>query len=349
MGELSGKVQTVLGAIEPEQLGVTITHEHLLIDLTCYYQEPTEASQRAYIHAPVTIDMLGRIRQVWRYNLDNLRLWDVDAAIEEAALYKHAGGNSLVDATSIGIGRDPQALARISRATGLNIIMGASYYVPFSHPPDMDRKTEDQIASEIIRDITEGVGETGIRAGVIGEVGCWWPMSDNVRKVLRASAYAQQETGAAILIHPGFHDDAHHEIMDILIKAEADPQRVIMGHLDTTLNDFGALKALAETGCYMEYDTFGSEDTSNSPLSHQDRVSDVQRIQRIQFLVEQGFGQQILVAQDVCTKSQLVRYGGKGYAHVLTNIVPRMRRKGFTQAQIHAILVDNPRWALTFK
>ena len=347
--KLSGTVQTVLGPIEPDNLGVTITHEHLVVDLGCYSIEPHEASLKADVIAPVRLDTLNRVRRNFRYNLDNRRLWDVDACIEEVNLYKYAGGNSIVDASSVGLGRDPLALARISRATGLNIIMGASYYVPFSHPPDMDQKTEDDIASEIIRDVNVGVGETEIGAGVIGEVGVWWPHSDNVMKVLRASAAAQNETGASILIHPGYNDDSHHEIMDILMAADADPKRVIIGHLDHTLNDYGSLKALADRGCFMEYDNFGSEATSGANLGGQDNVSDVERLNRIEFLINSGHLDKILLSHDVCTKHKYYSYGGTGYAHLLDNIVPRMKMRGFTREQIDTMLVDNPRRALTIQ
>ena len=346
---LSGNVQTVLGPIDPDSLGATITHEHLVVDLGCYSIEPAEASLKSDVVAPVRIDTLTRIRQNFRYNLDNRRLWDVDAAIEEVSLYKYAGGDAIVDASSVGLGRDPIALARISRATGLNIIMGASYYVPFSHPQDMDQKSEDEIAIEIIRDVNEGVGDTGIGSGIIGEVGVWWPHTDNVKKVLRASAHAQNVTGASILIHPGYNDESHHEIMDILIAAEADPTRVIVGHLDHTLNDFGSLKALADRGCFMEYDNFGSENTTLTSLGGQYNVTDAQRLDRIEFLIEQGHLDKILLSHDVCTKSKTASYGGVGYAHILNTVVPRMKRRGFTEEQVKAMLVDNPRRALTIK
>ena len=97
----------------------------------------------------------------------------------------------------------PPGPARISRATGLSVVMGAGYYVPVSHPEGMDDMSEDDIAEEIVRDVTEGVGETGVRAGIIGEIGCVFPLSANVLKVVRAAARAQVRTGAPILIHPG--------------------------------------------------------------------------------------------------------------------------------------------------
>ena len=346
--ELSGKVQTVLGPIEPESLGITLTHEHLLIDTRCYFKAPDEASERAWIDAPLTMDRLGGVRKRWSANLDKFKLLDVQTATEEVLRYKYVGGTSLVDATSIGIARDPLALARISRATGLNIVMGASHYTPVSHPPDMDQRTEESIADEIIRDVTIGVGETGVPSGIIGEVGNFWPMGGNERKVLRASAYAQQQTGAPILIHVGFHPDSPPAIMHVLMGAGADPQRVIMGHLDM-FGDREDMKRLAETGCYMEWDGFGSEDTALQSIADQTFVhlSDVQRLEMLEYMIEEGFGDKIVIAHDICMKYMYASYGGKSYDFILSNIVPRMRRRGFTESQIQAILVDNPRAILT--
>ena len=147
---LTGKVQTVLGPIEPVALGITQTHEHLLIDMGCYFAAPAEASERAWIHKPLTMDGLGWAWRRFAYYLDFQQLLDVQVAIEEISRYKYAGGNSLVDATSVGIARDPLALTRISRATGLNVIMGSSYYVPVSYPPDMDQRSEDEIFEKIV-------------------------------------------------------------------------------------------------------------------------------------------------------------------------------------------------------
>ena len=185
----------MLGLIEPEKLGITLTHEHLLIDLSFLRPEPAEAHARQIFHNPLTLETLRYVKHYGMASLDDFRLLDVDTAIEEANLYRQHGGDSLVDATSIGIARDPVSLGRISRETGLNIVMGSSYYVHESHPHDMDARTEDEITEQIVRDITEGVNGTGIRSGVIGEVGCSWPLTDNERKVVRASGRAQRLTG----------------------------------------------------------------------------------------------------------------------------------------------------------
>ena len=344
----TGKVQTVLGPVDPDSLGITSTHEHLVVDVGCYYRSPEEASERAWIDAPLTLDRLGGIVRRLRYNLDNQRLYDIDIALEEVSRFKLAGGGSIVDATSIGVGRDPLALARLSRATGLNIVMGGGYYVTLSHPPDMHTAGETEIAEQIIRDVTVGVGDTGIRSGIIGEIGNFWPMSDVETKVLRASVHAQRATGVPILIHPGFQVDSPASIMDVLIQAGAHPSQVIMGHLDM-FHDRGMLDSLAESGCYLSYDGFGMEDTALDAIAHQsiDLPSDLQRLGEIEFLMERGYVDKIVVAHDICVKYHYGRYGGKTFDHLLTSVVPQMRKRGFTQEQIDAILVENPKRILT--
>ena len=143
--ELRGKIQTVLGLIAPDDLGITLPHEHLLLDMQFFFKEPAMASERFMAHQPVSLENLGWIRHHFLSSLDNIRLIDEEMAIREALRYKHAGGNSIVELTSIGMGRDPLALARISRATGLNIIMGTGYYLEETWPPNL---TEEIMAKQ---------------------------------------------------------------------------------------------------------------------------------------------------------------------------------------------------------
>lgn len=349
MSDMTGKIQTVLGPIEPEQLGITMTHEHLLVDLMSYFQVPDEASLRSYADRPLTMDMLGKLGTVWSMNRANLQYYDEKTSIEEVLQFAHAGGGGIVDTTDFDLARDPLALQRISRATGLNVIMGAGHYVPLAYPANMDDLTQQEIKDRIVRDVTVGVGDTGVKSGVIGELGNVYPLSENERKALRAGAQAQAETGAPISIHPGANDDSCMQIMDVLIEAGADPKNVIMGHQDFALKDFGKMAELAATGCYMEHDLFGFEDTSLVYMGgYTDMKSDAQRIEALEFMVANGNLDQIVIGQDVCQTRQLSRFGGKGYAHILESIVPRLRGRGFTQDQIDAILIHNPARALAF-
>ena len=347
---VNSKIQTVLGQIEPGELGITQTHEHLVTDLIDYFEMPEEASERAWVDAPVTMERRGGLLKRFMYNRDNIRLLDEGEALDDILKYRHAGGGGLVDTSNIGLARDPLALARIARATGLNIVMGASWYVPLTYPPELADRSEEDLTAEIVRDLTVGVGETGIRAGVIGEVGNFWPTTETTLKVLRASAKASVETGAAILIHPGFHPDSPTHILDTLMEAGADPKRIIMGHLDVFAVDNGWLRELGQSGCYVEWDTFGLEDTSlgGGNLDHTRVSSDAQRLEVLEFMMAEGFGDQIVIGHDVCTKFQRAKYGGKGYAHIIESIVPRMRSRGLSDADINGILAENPARALAF-
>lgn len=349
MTNITGRVQTVLGLIEPSEMGITLTHEHLLIDLAGYSVDAEEATLRGMWDKPWSMEMIGPFAKVGYANRDGLQLLSEESALQEITRYMLAGGRTIVDATDWDLGRDPLALARISRATGLNIVMGSGHYVPSFRPADIADRSEESITERLVRDITLGVSETGIKSGLIGEIGNVHPSDDIQRKVLRASAQGQVETGAPILIHPGIEDTSSGEILDVLVKAGADPKNVVMGHLDYSVRDWGRLKALAESGCFIELDTFGYEITGTIEWGNEVPIpTDAERIETIEFLVDEGFGDQVTLAQDVRLKVMAAAGGGKGYAHVLENIVPRMRARGFTAAQIDAFLIHNPARAMVF-
>ena len=339
---VEGSIQTVNGLVTPDTLGPTLAHEHLIIDFT-FMLKPSVGtdtiSECAY--EPISLQNLGWINYDYYSNLDNLRLLDEETAINEALLFKHAGGKTIVEATTHGIGRNPQALNRIADATGLNIIMGAGFYVDKVHPKDMSKRTELDITKQIIDEIIVGVNNTSIKAGIIGEIGCSWPLTPNEKKVLESAATAQRHTGAAILIHPGRNEHAPKEILEILSNAGANLNKVIMGHLDRTISDIETLLELAGTGCYMEYDLFGIE-SSYYPMSSIDLPNDAKRIDYIKILLDKGYGSNIVIAHDICTKHRLVKYGGHGYAHILDRCVPRMRLKGLSEGTIEDITINNP-------
>ena len=342
----TGLVQTVLGLVKPDELGVTTTHEHLLIDFLPTFQPSLSETDQAKALEPLTLENLGWARYNPFRNRDNLTLLDESTTIAEAKRFKLAGGGTIVDATTYGIGRNPQALARISNATELHIVMGAGYYVGAVHPDGMDQKTESELADEIIEQINVGVDDTDIKAGIIGEIGCSWPLTKNERKVLCAAASAQRKTGTSILIHPGRDTAAPKEILSILSDAGADLTRVIIAHLDRTFSNITDILEIAETGCYLEYDLFGWE-TSFYPLSSLDMLSDAQRINFIVQLIDNGYVSKIVLAHDICFKTAITKYGGHGFAHILENIVPRMKEKGINQNEIDQMLIENPKKLLT--
>lgn len=343
---LKGKVQSVLGIIEPEALGITLPHEHLYNDGTTWLKIPMEIYDM--VVQPITLDTLWWVRYHPFHKLDDRRLLDKDEVIEEVKRFKQHGGGTIVEVTSVGLSRNPQVLAAISRASGLNVIMGCGYYVGPSHPSDMDTKTEEEIAGEIMQDLVDGVDGTGICAGIIGEIGTSWPITENEKKSLRAAAWAQTASGAALSVHPGQHEDACAHIVDILEDAGADLSRIVLCHIDRTVREPENRIRLAERGCYLEYDLFGMEGYYPMVERVLDVPNDAQRLNEILELVEAGFARQLLLSHDIWGRARLCKYGGWGYAHIVRDTLPVMRAKGFTEELLHTLLIENPKRILTF-
>jgi phosphotriesterase-related protein len=340
MSELSGKVQTVLGPIDPSDLGHTQPHEHLLVNLVPPELQDSPAE-------PINLETLGWLRRNWTSNPENMRLASERDAIEEMKRYMDSGGGTIVDVTCIGISREPQGLERISRETGIHVVMGTGYYVAPYHPPEIETSSEAQITEQIVCDVLKGVDDTGIKSGIIGEIGLDWPVADNEVKVLRAAAQAQRETGASLNVHPGRNEAAPLNAINIVKKAGGDPVRTVMSHIDRTLFSIDDMLKLAATGCYLEFDLFGQE-SSFYPLAPIDMPNDATRIEYLIKLIEAGYRDKLLMSQDICTKIHLTKYGGEGYYHILDNIIPMMELKGMNEDDIGAITVQNPARVLTF-
>jgi phosphotriesterase-related protein len=346
---LVGKAQTVHGLVDPGVLGITSAHEHILSDMSAYFQEPEKPSEKHLADRPLSLDIIGWCRAHRFSNHDNARLNDPGLAIPEVLRFKDAGGDTIVEMSQHGMNRDPAGLAQIAQATGLNIVMGSGYYLGMSHPLGMDEKTEEQIADEIIADILEGADGTGIKAGLIGEIGCSVPLMANERKVLRAAAAAQRHTGAPMDIHPGFSDASALEIIAILQDAGASLDRTMISHVENFDYTLDTRLRILESGCFVGYDNFGN---LGYPHCYLGRVinltTDLHRIRDIKELIDRGFLSQILLGQDLCFKDMYSCYGGYGYGHLLENAVPLMRDMGLMEAEIDTLLVDNPRRFLTF-
>ncbi|MFM0174796.1 phosphotriesterase family protein [Paraburkholderia sediminicola] len=338
-----GKIQTVLGLIEPSKLGSTLMHEHLLIDLV-----PPRLAEDAD-HDEVEIDLCNcwKITYGQQPSLKNYRLDQTDVAIEEVQEMMSAGGRSIVDLTTGGLKPNPDGLAAISRATGVHIVMGCGHYVHEFHLPANAKKSVDDFASEMIHQLTEGAWETSIRAGIIGEIGCQSPWTDQEKRVVRGALIAQQETGAAMNLHPGRHPDQPKELVDAIRQMGYTTERVIISHIDRTIFDENRLFELADSGCVIEFDLFGWEQSAY-PMSDIDMPNDAGRLRMVRALLDRGHAEQVLISHDICTRTRLGRYGGHGYQHIFANVVPRMLRRGFTQAEVDQILVTNPARLLTF-
>lgn len=343
---------TVNGVISKDELGITSTHEHIIFDGSCQLSCLNESINKALFDQKVSIENLGAIRRNPLSVADNHVLDDSKLAKEELSLFKKAGGNTIVDVTCRGIGRDPKILKDISGNLGINIIAGCGYYCCNSHPDDMNERSAEDIASEILTEINIGIDNTGIRAGVIGEVGLSEEIDPDEKKVLIASAIASAESGTGIIVHTfdwnrnnGF--PAGIEAVDILVKNGADPGKIAIGHVDVAMNiNIDYLNEILGRGAYLAFDNFGHE----FYINRNDReflpgpfATDLERAKTIKTLADAGYISRIIIGSDICHKSQLHKYGGWGYDHLLTNIIPMLLDVGMTYEQIMILLKENPK------
>ena len=307
------RVMTVSGPIPPERLGFTLPHEHTGIQL-------------------------WHIEKRWDY-------WeltpDEDLIIEELHDFRRRGGATLVDLTLEGVGRDPHRLRRLAGATGLNIVMGCGWYRGAHYPAEalIDRRSVDELAAELVNEFENGVGATGIRPGIIGEIGTDKPwVSALEERVHRAAARASMATGMAITTH-GVQSTVGLAQLRIFTDEGVDPSRVVIGHADSHHDIDFYLEVLA-TGANLQFDflghRFGSEESLEPRL-----------VETIVELLERGFAPQLLLSQDVCHNSQLKANGGFGYVYLQQHFLPTLRTAAVGEGEIQTMTTDNPARILT--
>lgn len=340
-------VMTVRGPISPEELGITMCHTHLLCNLAPLLPPAAEASRIALADLQFSLENLGRIRRNALAVRANLILGDVDEAIAEAMEYPKNGGRTIVEVTLPGIGRDPVGLRQISYATGLHVVSGTGWYVAASHPPIVKQKSTDELAAIMVKEIAEGIGSTGIRAGVIGEIAMGRsftgePFVPDEEKVLRAAARAQARTGVALTIHPNLIGKFWDTYIDIVEEEGANPSKCYLSHMEAYMPDVEYQKQLLARGVYISYDQFGHEERNDAIAPGIGFVPDRMRVDGIVELCKQGYADRIVLANEAAFRTCYLRGGGFGYGHLLQNIVPELRYRGVTDAQIHTMLVENP-------
>ncbi|WP_158938818.1 phosphotriesterase [Burkholderia sp. S171] len=340
IGVGSGHVMTVLGPLPVAQMGVTLMHEHVLLDASGKWVPPSCCSDRFIGEQKVHIGILGALRMNPLMNRDNCQLFDADVAVEELMRFRELGGNTVVDPTNLGIGRDPAALQRISRRTGLNIVMSTGFYLEPSHPDYVKHKSIDELAAQLIADVGGAAEKPDVVAGMIGEIGVSAAFTANEEKSLRAAARASAATHVPLSVHlPGWVRHGH-RVLDIVAEEGADLNHTVLCHMNPSHMDVEYQHSLARRGAWLEYDMIGMEyfyadENAQSP-------SDEENARAIKALIDAGFIDRILMSQDVFMKIMLTRFGGHGYGYILKYFVPRLRRHGVTNEQIETMMIANP-------
>jgi phosphotriesterase-related protein len=350
-------VSTVLGPVPAAELGFTLCHEHILCDASVYWHRPAEASLRKLAEDPV---QLGNVGLIWLdpfMNRDNCSMVDLDVSLEEIGEFRKLGGNTIVDVTpDSSLGRDPRALQIASRVSGLNVIAGCGHYVHLSHPASLASESLDAVAARLTSELQEGIDGTGVKPGIIGEIGTSDPLHVDEEKVLRAGAHAHLATGVPITLHIHPYAENKHAILEILEAEGVSPTRVVMGHMDNDLGDprrsledvVAHHAELANKGCYIAYDCCGND--AYYPASGYSGYyarsswlpSDRERAKALAMLIEAGYEDQLMISQDVCKKTQLLRYGGLGYAHVLRHFLKYLEEFGASKEASEKLVSANP-------
>lgn len=348
---MKGKVQTVCGLVEPSSLGRTLTHEHLFLDFDVAVC-PANPEEKHMENCSYTLENFGWIKQNRYSHRQNLKMDQPEAmaaVMKEMGEYKKHGGGTIVENTVIGLNRNVSFLHDISVKHGINIVAGTGYYVMQSQKKEVLGTPVEKMVNLMTKELTVGCEDTpDIKCGIIGEIGCSWPLYDFERRAIQAAGETQASLGCPVMFHPGRHHDAPEEIFRVYTEAGGDIKKMVMAHLDRTIHTLDALVEFASLGTFCEYDLFGNEVSHYQLHLDIDMPSDAQRIARIKHLVDNGFGDKILVAHDIHTLSCLQAYGGHGYSHIFKNVVPKMLNRGLNQEAVDRILISNPSNWLTF-
>jgi phosphotriesterase-related protein len=309
------QIQTVLGPVRAEQLGVTLIHEHLVIGWPGWVFDP-----------------LARF--------DRMRVTSL--LIERLCELKALGVSTFVDPCPIELGRNPELAAEVAEATGMNIICATGLYTNrLGIPVYFRQRTVDEIAEIFTRELTHGIGSSGIRAGLIKCATGLNEITRHEEKCLRAAGRAHRATGAPIMTHTESATMGN-EQLNILASEGVNFGRVIIGHSCGTAN-LAYHIGLLDRGAFLGFDRFGME------TLFPDRL----RIAALAGLLSIGYARQIVLSHDYVgsflgrsmfrTPESQQGLAKWSYTHLFKEVLPKLRTIGVSEAQIQTMLVENPR------
>ncbi|MDA4129830.1 MAG: hypothetical protein OK457_03575 [Thaumarchaeota archaeon] len=352
-------INTVLGLISAKDMGATLCHEHCFIEADFWAENPEKIEPRFknLIDEPVSLANMSLVSRAGSYSRDNQIIVEPFHVLKELRAFRAAGGKTVVDCTVDGIGRERHhfRLPELSKLSGVNIIVPTGYYVGASHPEKVKNQSAEAIAQDFVKDISEGIHGTTVKAGVIGEIGVSpGEFKDDEKKVVLAAVIAQRETKVPLTIHTwgdmpgkwmGFG------VIDFLQKNDADFDKVYMSHIDWTVaqeNDWGCALKAAKRGVYLSLDNFGNEwpywsqDHSSEYFGYIGAPTDLDRIACIRKLVDEGYEDRIVVGHDLGQKLRLKTYGGHGLDHISTNVKALFDFSKLNPAIFKKLTEDNP-------
>ena len=312
-------VETARGPVDVARLGTTLMHEHIFV-------------------------LSPEVQQNFTVAWDEEQ--EVHDAVERLNNLKAAGVDTLVDLTVLGLGRYIPRIQRVAARTSLNIVVATGLYtfdeLPMFfqvHGPGTVLGGPEVLTELFVRDITEGVLDTGVKAAILKCVTDQKGVTPGVERVLRAVAAAHRATGAPISTHTHAPSRRGLEQQAIFESEGVDLRRVVIGHCgDTT--DLAYLQELMGRGSYIGMDRFGFD----LLLPFEERVNTVAA------LCERGFAGQMVLSHDACCATDFVSQEERAavqprwhYLHIVEDVLPALRKRGVTEEQIEQMLVRNPR------
>lgn len=306
---MTKKIRTVLGDITEQQLGFTYSHEHL------WCCPPPSQKDR------------------------DLELTNYEGSLQELLNFKEAGGQAIVDASTLDYGRDGEKLKRMAMETGVHVIGTTGFNKHIYFPEWVEQETVEQIAGRMVSDVTQGMDGTDAKAGIL-KSGSWLQLIHPLEeKTTRALALAQQETHAPVWLHTEVGTMGM-EMLDILEEENIDLTKVVVGHSDRNADPFYHLQ-LANRGACVQFD--GPCKIKYYP--------DSTRVMLIKNMIDHGFIEQLFISGDMGRQSYLHGYGGgPGFKYIIQKFISRLLAEGVTQEQIDTIFVKNPaRWLAQFE
>ncbi|GAB2888108.1 phosphotriesterase family protein [Streptomyces mayteni] len=328
-------IETVLGPIPAERLGVTSMHDHVLSDASTLRRDGAPPGPSADRVAPET---LGYLRWNMLALADNLRLDEPGVAVAELARAVALGQRSLVEATSWGLGPDHAGLPDLARRSGMTIVCGYGAYIRATLPGWIAELDERGLEEHLAGALLDRVPGTGYRAGILGIMGTTADLPESERAMLRAAARAAVRAGAAVTVRLDPEATRGLEVLALCADEGLPAERVVFTNADEYM-DAAYWADLAAAGAVLEM-CFGTE------AGHVGRVrnpSDTERLDFFaRFCAEHSSSRHVL-GGSLWTKAQLQAYGGYGYGYLTARIAPALRAGGVLARRIDRMLVDEPR------
>lgn len=354
----AGEVMTTTGPVPPGALGLTSMHEHVLCDVGAYRVEEAAAVARMDgIDLPWAPEHRGFLEeQGFFLSSDNCRLDDAAVMTAELTELRETGAATILEQSCPGLRIDVAEVARIAAAAGLTAVVSTGLYIEPSWPPELAALDEAALEAFMVAEIEEGIGDTGIRAGHIGEIGVT-DLGPAQARVLRAAARAAIRTGVAVTVHPGWDETCDgRAILPILTGEGLPPERVVLAHADAFFVEHDRRRLIRDprtrrlstdyhsevldAGANISVDCFGHR--WNIAGNDWAIESDVDRLTGVVALVEAGYASQLVLGTDICFKLLTRRGGGLGYRHLTATILPLLRTLGIKEADITAMTIQNP-------